>query len=1032
MPPVPETGQRLALLIATSVYSDPDLRQLRAPGRDARELAEVLRDPRIGGFDVQVLANAASGEVQEGIEDFCTDRHPGDQLLIYLSCHGVLDTYGRLYYATVNTRRQRLAATAVAAAWLNERLEDCRARRQILVLDCCHSGAFAKGAKGDSDLELQHRFEPQGRGRVVLTASRSTEYSFEGGQASGEGVPSVFTHAVVNGLRTGDADRDKDGLITVTDLYQYVYDNVRAAESRQTPELWTYGAEGNLLVAYSIRGAVIEPVPLPEDLRITLESPRRRVRETAVAELAELLDSAGPGLALTAQQTLERIAEEDHPQVAELAGIAVGAPAGSAADRVRRALAERAHREEQARQEAARRQAEEQAQREAEEQAQREAEEQAQREAEEAARRQAEEPATPGTDQAGNAPLEVEPTLIELAEPADTPGGIHLSEEMPGQLRDNRSTRRRWGIPAAAALAVIAVIAVIVAITAIHSPTSPSPTPPAAAATAFNAALTRVVNPSASKGGTLAFGLSSTPDSTDPGNTYENSMWNFSRLYTMPLMTYKSCPGACGLQVVPDLATGPGVVSDNGLTWTYHIQPDVRFEDGSTVTSADVKYAVERTFDRTVLALGPSYFASLLGGNAATYPGPYKDRSKNLMGLTAVTTPNPTTVVFHLAHPFADFDYVVAIPQTAPVPPDHDTGANYQVHPWSTGPYKFQNYQLNKQLTLVPNAYWNPATDPNAKQLASKITVTMNMNADDIDNQLLAGDLSADMTGAGVQAAARAKILSSASLKAQADNPFNGAVKFAYLNTKVPPLNNVHCRMAIEYATNKINQQAAYGGPYTGGSIASTVAPPNLIGQKPFDLYEATTKPNGDITKARAELAACGHASGFTTGIAYDSDRPTYVAAARALQTSLAAAGIKATLHGYAIAAYYGNVATVPAYTDQHDLGILLGAWGTDWPDGYGFFYTMADGSAIYPAGNANIEQLNDPVVNSLLAKTATTLNPATRNSYTSQIDMQIMKDAAILPGVYSKSLLYRNPNLTNVYVQSFYGQYNYAVLGVK
>ena len=56
MPPMPETEQRLALLIATSVYSDPDLRQLRAPGRDASELAEVLRDPRIGGFDVQILS----------------------------------------------------------------------------------------------------------------------------------------------------------------------------------------------------------------------------------------------------------------------------------------------------------------------------------------------------------------------------------------------------------------------------------------------------------------------------------------------------------------------------------------------------------------------------------------------------------------------------------------------------------------------------------------------------------------------------------------------------------------------------------------------------------------------------------------------------------------------------------------------------------------------------------------------------------------------------------------------------------------
>ena len=233
----------------------------------------------------------------------------------------------------------------------------------------------------------------------------------------------------------------------------------------------------------------------------------------------------------------------------------------------------------------------------------------------------------------------------------------------------------------------------------------------------FNAAITKVVNPSTHKGGTLSFGLSSTPDSTDPGNTYYAFMWNFARLYTMPLMTYKSCPGKCGLQVVPDLATGPGVASDNGLTWTYHIQPDVKFEDGTTVTSSDVKYAVERTFDRGGLPLGPSYYPELLAPQKPAYPGPYTDRSKNIMGLKAVQTPNPTTIVFHLAKPFADFNYVAAIPQSAPVPPSKDAGSNYQLHPWSTGPYKFQSYQLNKQLTLVPNTFWNPSTDPQARQL---------------------------------------------------------------------------------------------------------------------------------------------------------------------------------------------------------------------------------------------------------------------------------------------------------------------------
>jgi peptide/nickel transport system substrate-binding protein len=551
-------------------------------------------------------------------------------------------------------------------------------------------------------------------------------------------------------------------------------------------------------------------------------------------------------------------------------------------------------------------------------------------------------------------------------------------------------------------------------------------------AAGFNAAVTSVVNPSSHKGGTLTFGDSSTPDSTDPGNTYYAFMWNLTRLYTMPLMTYKSCPGKCGLQVVPDLATGPGVVSDNGLTWTYHIQPGIKFEDGTTVTSSDVKYAVERTFDRSVLPLGPSYFPLLLKPQSPAYPGPYKDRSKNLMGLNAVQTPNATTVVFHLAKPFADFNYVVAIPQTAPVPPAKDTGANYQLHPISTGPYKFQSYQLNKQTTLVPNTFWKASTDPNAKQLASKIVISWNMNANDIDNRLIAGDLDVDAAGTGVQAAARAKILSSPTLKASSDNPISGFLWFAYLNTKVAPLNNLACRQAIEYAANKTNLQTAYGGPVAGGAIASTVAPPNVIGQKSFDLYEATTKPNGDDTKAKAALKTCGHPNGFSTGITYRSDRPKEVAAATALQQALSQVGIKTTLHGFPSGTYYSNFAGVPKYMDEHNIGIAFGGWAPDWPDGYGFFDFITAGDTISPAGNTNIEQLNDPVVNSDLNKMASTTNATQRNSYTAQIDMQVMKDAAILPEVYAKSLLYRSPNLTNVYVQPYYGMYNYAVLGLK
>src|ERR1700730_12835648 len=344
-------------------------------------------------------------------------------------------------------------------------------------------------------------------------------------------------------------------------------------------------------------------------------------------------------------------------------------------------------------------------------------------------------------------------------------------------------------------------------------------------ALAYNAGITTVVNPSSAKGGTLIYDNSSTPDSFDPGNTYYAWVLNFDRLFAMPMFTYKSCPGTCGLQLVPDLATDMGTTSDNGLTWTFHIQSDVKFENGTVVTAADVKYAIERTYDRSVLANGPTYYQVLL--TDPKYPGPYKDKSPT--GLTAIDTPNATTLVFHLVSPFPDLPDVLAFPSSAPVPPSADKGADYQLHPLSTGPYMFKSYSQSKQLTLVPNPQWNPATDPNAKQLPSQIVMNLNVNQDDIDNGLLAGQIDVDAQGQGVASSAQARILSSPADKANADNPLDGFARFMYLNTKVAPLNNVHCREAIEYAADKTAIQTAWGGS-ANAQIASTVMPPVVLG----------------------------------------------------------------------------------------------------------------------------------------------------------------------------------------------------------
>ena len=586
-------------------------------------------------------------------------------------------------------------------------------------------------------------------------------------------------------------------------------------------------------------------------------------------------------------------------------------------------------------------------------------------------------------------------------------------------------SRRRTGAPAALGIGISAALVVA----ACSSGGSSSSTTTSSAG--FNTGVTSVVNASTQKGGTLIFDNSSDPDSTDAGNTYYAFNLNFTRLYATALTTYKSCPGSCGNQIVPALATALGVASDGYKTWTYHIKSGVKFEDGTPVTSQDVKYAVERTFDRSVLPNGPSYFSSLLAGNAATYPGPFKDRSKNLMGLTAVDTPDASTIVFHLNQPFADFDYVVAFPQTAPVPPDKDTGTNYQLHPLSTGPYMFASYQLKKQYTLVPNPEWNPSWDPEVQQLASKVIVNLNVNANDIDNRLLAGDIQVDQAGSGVQAAGRARILSSSSLMAQADDPVTGFEWFYYINTKVAPLNNVHCRMAIEFAANKTNLQTAYGGPY-GGNIASTAIPPTVAGYSKFDLYNALSMPGGDIAAAKQQLQLCGQPNGFNLNIGFRSDRPREVSSSQALQASLAAVGIKATLDGYPAGSYYSDFAGVPNYVHTHQLGLLAGGWGPDWPDAYGWGWALFDGASIVSAGNANISEENNPVVNNLFKQLEAATSNSERVSISQEIDLQVMKDAVLLPAVYSKALLYRGPDLTNVFVQSYYGMYDYGTLGMK
>lgn len=326
-------GSRYALIVATDQYSEPGLRELAAPARDAEALAAILADPAVGDFDVKVLRNQSAQDVRLAVEDFFADRDRSDTLMLHFSGHGMKNAAGELYLAAADTRPSRLASTAVGSDFLSRQMADSRAERIVLLLDCCYGGAFPRGmvVRADSEAQVLEAFAAQtdvagGKGRAVVTASSAMEYAFEESDltAGSTGSPSVFTGSLVDALATGEADTDGDGWVGLHELFEYVSSAVRRINPHQTPHMWTFGSQGELLIARS-KVRRIRPTPLSDELTEALASPLAAIRYGVVDLLRQRLNGNDLSLASTALQTLHQLRTDDSRRVAETASEAVDA-----------------------------------------------------------------------------------------------------------------------------------------------------------------------------------------------------------------------------------------------------------------------------------------------------------------------------------------------------------------------------------------------------------------------------------------------------------------------------------------------------------------------------------------------------------------------------------------------------------------------------------------------------------------------------------------------------------------------------------
>jgi peptide/nickel transport system substrate-binding protein len=544
---------------------------------------------------------------------------------------------------------------------------------------------------------------------------------------------------------------------------------------------------------------------------------------------------------------------------------------------------------------------------------------------------------------------------------------------------------------------------------------------------AFNAALNQVFNPSDKKGGIIKMAHSDDWDSLDPADTYYGYAWNFARLYTRALVMFKVAPGKASEELVPDLAEGLGKPTDDGKTWTYKIRKGIKYEDGTEVKAKDVKYNVLRALDRETFPNGPDYFKGFLN-LPADYKGPYK--SKGVDTSSGIETPDDYTIVFHLKAAFGGFDYLAMLPQTAPVPEAKDTGAKYKEHVVSTGPYMFDVNELGKHFTLKRNPNWDASTDQNRKALPDGYDVTLKQNADDIDNQLLAGSLDVDVQGTGIQPAKLATVLNTPDNKARADNPTIARLWYTSVMPTVKPLDNIECRKAVMYAMDRTGYQLAYGGEFSGGDLASTVLPPLIPGQTKFDLFPPGSDNKGDVNKAKESLQKCGQPDGFSTNMGYREGRPREKATAEAFQAALARVGIKLTLRGFPSGDYFAQFCGNPPFVRSNGLGLCTNGWGADWNDGFGFLSQIVDSRVIRETGGSSNMSVRIPEVDKMLDDAIAETDKDKREKLWGEIDKRVMQEAVIYPGVYAKSLLVRGKGLTNVFVNEAWGMYDYTTMG--
>ncbi|MGH8509526.1 MAG: caspase, EACC1-associated type [Gammaproteobacteria bacterium] len=246
--------RKFAVLVGCTEFpkAGASLPPLPSAMTDVRELESMLQDKMVGGFtDVQVVLDLPHWEVMMRVNQVLHDANRDDQVLLYYSGHGLLDSEGNLFLATSNTEPSLLRSTALPSDALRGLIRDTACRRIIIILDCCYSEAVKRL---DIEKIIDDSVERVGRGVgggyaiAIIAAAATNGHAY----AAADGGASVTTKAMLEAIRSGVCDRNRDGVISIEEIYKYTRDKL-SADGFPIPHFFETGATGSLTFARSAR-----------------------------------------------------------------------------------------------------------------------------------------------------------------------------------------------------------------------------------------------------------------------------------------------------------------------------------------------------------------------------------------------------------------------------------------------------------------------------------------------------------------------------------------------------------------------------------------------------------------------------------------------------------------------------------------------------------------------------------------------------------------------------------------------------------